>query len=98
MKRRKKAVSVSPFEMVASHNREKRYILKEGQPVDFLVDLGVMTREGQVVHSRYDKFRQITAFWSLLKISCRPWIKGGLSILLISGVASPTLLLLCIII
>lgn len=67
VKRRKKAVSVSPFEMVASHNREKRYILKEGQPVDFLVDLGVMTREGQVVHSRYDKFRQINRFLEFIE-------------------------------
>ncbi len=31
-----------------SHNRGKRYILEEGSPVDFLVDLGVMTKEGQV--------------------------------------------------
>ena len=53
------AAPVDPFALVASHNREKRYILKEGCPVDFLVDLGVMTRDGTVVRSRYDKFRQI---------------------------------------
>ena len=45
-----------------SHNRKKRYILEEGRPVDFLVDLGVMTREGRIVHARYDKFRQINRF------------------------------------
>lgn len=44
------------------HNRKKQYILKEGQPVPFLEDLGVMTREGKVVRSRYDKFRQINRF------------------------------------
>lgn len=45
-----------------SHNRKKRYILEEGKPVPFLVDLGVMTDEGKIVHARYDKFRQINRF------------------------------------
>ena len=45
-----------------SHNRTKTYILKEGEKVDFLVDLGVMTKEGAIVRTRYDKFRQINRF------------------------------------
>lgn len=44
------------------HNRKKRYILEVGHPVPFLEDLGVMTREGKVVRSKYDKFRQINRF------------------------------------
>ncbi|MBQ9155823.1 MAG: SAM-dependent methyltransferase [Eubacterium sp.] len=50
-----------------SHNRKKRYILEEGQAVPFLVDLGVMTREGRVVKSRYDKFRQINRFLEFIE-------------------------------
>jgi len=38
-----------------THNKKKKYLLEEGTPVDFLVDLGVMTPKGQVVHARYDK-------------------------------------------
>ncbi|MGN0314031.1 MAG: class I SAM-dependent methyltransferase [Fusicatenibacter sp.] len=44
------------------HNRTKHYILEEGIPVPFLLDLGVMTEEGKIVRSRYDKFRQINRF------------------------------------
>ena len=45
-----------------SHNRTKRYILPEGTPVGFLVDLGVMTKEGKIVRQKYDKYRQINRF------------------------------------
>ncbi|MBO5112418.1 MAG: SAM-dependent methyltransferase [Lachnospiraceae bacterium] len=45
-----------------SHNRVKKYILEEGKPVPFLVDLGVQTKDGRVVHARYDKFRQINRY------------------------------------
>ena len=49
------------------HNRKKRYILEEGKPVDFLIDLGVMTKEGKIVHARYDKFRQINRFLEFIE-------------------------------
>ena len=45
-----------------AHNQKKRYILDEGSPIPFLCDLGVMTAEGKIVRSRYDKFRQINRF------------------------------------
>lgn len=44
------------------HNRTKNYILEEGIAVPFLVDLGVMTKEGKIIQSKYDKYRQINRF------------------------------------
>ena len=35
-----------------SHNRKKRYILEEGIPVPFLVELGVQTKDGAIVHAK----------------------------------------------
>lgn len=43
-------------------DRKKNYILEEGNPVPFLVLLGIMTAEGKVISSKYDKFRQINRF------------------------------------
>jgi len=45
-----------------SHNRTKNYLLKEGVPTPFLYELGVMTKEGQVVKAKYDKFKQLNRF------------------------------------
>ena len=45
-----------------SHDRAKNYIISEGTPVPFLVDLGVMTPEGKVAKAKYDKFRQINRY------------------------------------
>jgi SAM-dependent methyltransferase len=48
------------------HDRRKRYLLPEGSPVPFLVELGVMTPDGMVRRSRYDKFRQVNRFLELV--------------------------------
>lgn len=45
-----------------SHNRSKQYILQEGTVVPFLQDLGVMTSDGKIVRTKFDKFRQINRF------------------------------------
>jgi len=58
----KKRQDSSAVLMPREHNRKKQYLLEEGVPVPFLVDLGVMTKEGTVVKAKYDKFRQINRF------------------------------------
>lgn len=50
-----------------SHNRTKKYILQEGAVVPFLVDLGVMTPQGRIIASKYDKFRQINRFLEFIE-------------------------------
>ena len=50
-----------------SHNREKQYILREGEPVDFLVGLGVQTADGKIAKNRYDKFRQINRYLEFIE-------------------------------
>lgn len=64
---KKKRQTGSLKEADLSHNRSKNYILNEGIPVPFLIDLGVMTQEGKIVRSRFDKFRQINRFLEFIE-------------------------------
>lgn len=50
-----------------NHNRSKQYILREGEPVDFLVGLGVQTSDGRIAKARYDKFRQINRYLEFIE-------------------------------
>lgn len=44
------------------HNRTKKYVIEEGKPVSFLIELGVMTPDGRIAKAKYDKFRQINRY------------------------------------
>ena len=52
---------------ILAHNRVKQYILQENIPVPFLVDLGVMNKEGKIITQKYDKFRQINRFLEFIQ-------------------------------
>ncbi|HEX3075264.1 MAG TPA: SAM-dependent methyltransferase [Lachnospiraceae bacterium] len=58
------------------HNRTKQYIIKEGAKVPFLVDLGVMTTEGKIVNSKYDKFKQINRYLEFIE-DIVPMLEAG---------------------
>ena len=42
--------------------KQKNYLIPEGNPVPFMVLLGLMTSDGKVISSKHDKFRQINRF------------------------------------
>ena len=54
---------------VAAHNKQKEYVFNEGDDIDFLIYLGVMTKDKKVVKAKYNKFRQINKYLELLKSS-----------------------------
>lgn len=64
---RKKTKGEALPKLPLSHNRTKNYILNEGTAVPFLVELGVMTKEGTVTKAKYDKFRQINRFLEFIQ-------------------------------
>ena len=44
------------------HNKKKKYILNEGEKIDFLIELDLMSVEGKILKSSYNKFKQINKY------------------------------------
>ncbi|MHB9337489.1 class I SAM-dependent methyltransferase [Fusobacterium pseudoperiodonticum] len=44
------------------HNKKKQYILNEGDKIDFLIELGLISIEGKILKSSYNKFKQINKY------------------------------------
>lgn len=60
----------------AAHNRAKAYLIPEGIPCSFLIEIGVMTPEGRVKSAMTHKFRQINRFLELVD-DIVPSLPGG---------------------
>ena len=58
------------------HDRRKNYLLQEGTPYPFLVELGVMNKEGRVLAKHYHKFRQLNRYLEVVA-DCLPNLKQG---------------------
>ena len=66
---------------VQSHNREKEYILKEGENIPALVDLGVFTADFKIVRAKYDKYKQINRIIELIDHAFKDYGKDSITIL-----------------
>lgn len=61
---RENAISQSDINL--SHNKQKSYLINEGDNVPAMVDLGIFTKDGKIVKSKYDKFKQINRFIEII--------------------------------
>lgn len=64
-----------------SHNKKKHYLLAEGKPIPPLVDLGVFTKDGRVVHAMYDKYKQINRFLEMVEDTLKDYSQQKLNII-----------------
>lgn len=61
---------------VEKNNKDKNYIIPDGKPVDFLIELGVQDKNGRIFDKKRSKFRQINRFLELVSDVETDIIKG----------------------
>jgi len=68
-------------EVLSSHNREKSYIITDGEIIAPLVDMGVFTEDGKVKTTMRDKYRQINRFIEIIDDEIKKTDKKSLRVL-----------------
>lgn len=71
---------------VKSHNKVKKYFLNEGENIDFLIMLGLMSEDGKIFKNSYNKFRQINKYLEFIdetieELKNKNLIKNSLNVL-----------------
>ncbi len=64
-----------------SHDRQKNYILQKGTYVPALFDLGVISEDGKVLNSGFDKFKQINRFVEIIDDSVKDIKKDCINVI-----------------
>lgn len=76
-----KETSNSIKEIDNTHNKQKQYFINEGDDVPALVDLGIFTRDGKIVASMYDKFKQINKFIEIIDDTLKTYNRHEITVL-----------------
>ncbi len=81
MSKTKNNLQTKSGQNIMENNRKKEYVLKEGENIPALIDLGIFTKDFKIVNSKYDKFKQINRFIEILNDAFTDYKSENITIL-----------------